>query len=1641
MPGYSALQLVHDGRSTAVFRAVRLSDGKPVVIKLLKDGPPSRETVTRFHNEFQLASSLRLDPVVRVLGFETVLARPAFLMEDFGADALARLCADHPFSQLEALRIGAQAAIALDALHHAGFVHGDVSPHNIVCHADSGVVKLIDFGSARYLSRDHAQALPAGSGLGTLAYMSPEQTGRVNCAFDHRSDLYSLGATLYELLLHRPLFNAGNAAEWFHGHIARQPVPPHQVDPTISKVVSDLVMKLLAKSADARYQSARGLYLDLETCIAAMEADGDPVPFALARRDVPMSLQFSLALHGREDDVARLLLAFTGDPSSAPAFTLVSGAAGIGKTALVEQLRPAAAAANGFFLESRGDPTQRGIPYSALSPCLRELLRQLLTHEAQRLADWKHIILEATGSDAQLLCEFLPEAGLVLGEQPPVEPLPPAESERRFHAVLRRFLGVFGQRGHPLVVFIDDIQWADGASLGFVETLVASEVRHLLIVGACRSTDDLPLYDRLNARGVQLHRLDVMPMHPHAVCTFVAETLQLPVPEAAPLAEALAGKTGGNPFFIKEFLLKLHRDGVLAFDAEAGRYLWDLDAVRAATLTDNLAEHMLAKLSRLPDATLALVKLAACIGGRFPLEVLSQLVNESQRKTGALLHAAVMSGLVVPVRDGISMPEFRTAKNGQPVAGVAYAFSHERIRQSAYGLLDEAQRTLAHTRIGRILDEALTQQARDDQLFAVAGHLNHGAPTANARERRTLCSLNIECGIKATRAGSHEAGFEHFQLALSLLDAGSWYLDRELTFDLHVKLAEAAYITRHYDVLQSTLDAGLARAKTPLERLSLHEVQIQACIAQGQMGQAVDIARLALASAGLRFPSRPRRLHVLAKLMGLRWRLARIDSDTLRSLPKATDPLRLATQRVCWRAASAVMFADPELHALMAFDLTRQALAHGYSSATPWALESVATLYARLMGDVERADQLGRLGIEISEKIGVTASPGRTMHIYSAMVQHWREPLRSTLPSLGHALRACNEEGNHEWGAHASMVRARHALLAGCDLTQLEQEIVRDTALFRSIGHGAMLNHHASTRQVIQNLQGRAARPGRLVGEAYDIEASLPLHLQARDHSLALSVRRNQLLVSYLFGDTAEALELAEHLDAARGSSSAGFYTLPWGLFMTALVWLRAATRSSGAARRRLIARASANLRTLRRLAKINPASYRHKVHLLEAELLRVRGKELEAHLAFDLSIRCAHEHEWVNEAALAHELCGDMHMNAGRTTLARPYLAQAVALYEQWGASAKAEDVKQRFPGALPRAAVGDATARSTQADVDLGLLTKALTTIAGEQVHSRMVASVIRVALELAGAQRGALVLRNPRGEFCVEAEADADGEAKILHSVPVASCPSINQAVVHQVTRTGLGVVVDDARAPGGPMAGLHLDPDVAHRGLRSVLCLPITAGHEGAAELIGVLYLENKHLTKCFTPERFSTLQIICLSAAGRIELSRKAAVDGLTQLFNHDYFQNMLRQEIAVASRHQRHLSIVLCDIDHFKRFNDTWGHQVGDKVLMEVASTLKHKAREGDVVARYGGEEMALILPSTSLHEAVLVAERMRAAIAALQVESGAGPIGVTASFGISTLRHGTSDAASLVREADAALYRSKREGRNRVSGAELAEA
>ena len=1628
LPGYTLDALISSGESFRVIRARRDADRLPVVLKMPRPDAAATDNAAVLRREFEMLRRVEAPGVIRAHALEQRGHLPVLVLEDFGGESLDRLCKRRTLTLEELLTIAVQLAATLAVIHDAGLVHKDVNPSNIVYEPDSGRTKLIDFGLAIDL-RQQRVAAPTTVFDGSLPYLSPEQSGRINRPLDHRSDFYSLGATLYELLLQRPLFPVTEPVEWLHCHIAKQPQAPAAIDPAVPAVLSELIMKLLAKSPDERYQSAAGLQADLQHCLDSLRASGNVLAFPLALRDRVDRLQAPTRLYGRDRERAWLLQRFERAAQGPQEIVLIAGYSGIGKTSLIKQLYRPVTAQRGHLVAGKFEQLHRNAPYSGFAAAMSDLVRQLLTEPEAQLAHWKARLLTTLGGNVRLVTSVIPELELIVGVQPEVPELPPLEAEQRFRRVFLNFIGVFCRPDHPLVMFLDDLQWADNASLRLLD-LLAREGRtpHLLLIGAYRD-NELKAGHPLSRLAERLREQDstsqirLEPLSRRHLTELLADMLSVTPAEVEPLADLIGEKTGGNPFFTTEFLKALQNAGLLQFDRGARRWRWDIGRIRAQQMTDNVVDLMTQKLRQLDASTLTLLELAACVGSRFSPSLLAAVAEMPLRQVNLLLREAVNEGL-------ISLPDAA----GPELEGAVAVFNHDRIQQAAYSLLDEANRCQAHLRIGRLLRQQMTPARPGDQLFEITDQLNLGAGLIDdADERRELCRLNLASGNRAKQAGAYPQALSYLKTGLALLAADAWDSDYELTLELHAEAAEAAYLGGRHEVMERLLETAFGRARTLLDRTKLYRVRISACIARGALPEAIAIAKPVLRQLGHDYPDRPTKARALLRLATLQWRLRNTSVEEIAALPRMTDPEQLAAMSIGASMGGAAMFVQPDLLPMMIIKGVEVSLRHGHSDISLTAYASYGMILAAALGQIERGRAFGEMALALTERLQAKAIAGRVLHVHSALVLPWTAPLRASLDPLRQAHRLCLDHGDFEFAVHAATVYLSNAHDGGVPLGPLADEVAELLAAVRTLNQGPLVHYLECGLQALLNLLGRSKDPSRLRGPVYDMEQRLPEHLAAGDRSLALSARSAQVRLSYHFGDYGTALGLA---DAALPDATThqGMFCGVTELTFDSLVRLTCAADAEPRQRRRLLRQVARNQARLRRCARLNPGNFLNKYRLVQAEQLRLRGRELQAQKRYDESMRLAREQGFIQEEALAAELCGAMHMRAGRRPVGMAYLSEARELYRRWGAQAKVAYLERRFPQLIPAVSSAGTIHAGTLASVDIASLIKALKAIADEQVHSRMVEAIIGTAMEFAGAQRGLLILRDTAGKLCIEAESTVDGgEPRILQSQPVAE-GKLPQALINYVARTQSSIVIDDALQPNGELPGLHLDPFVRERRLRSLLCLPLATGSGAQRELIGMLYLENNHASGVFTQERFDILEMIGIAAAGRLELSRKAAVDGLTELFNHDYFQNLLRQELAGSRRHGRPLALLLIDIDHFKQINDTWGHQVGDQVLRDVAQLLKSNCRLGDTVARYGGEEMAVILPGADRADAELVGERIRAAVESHRCTHAGNTIGVTVSLGLAVLDADTADTAALIGRADVALYRSKREGRNRLS-------
>ncbi|MEJ2426954.1 MAG: serine/threonine-protein kinase PknK [Candidatus Thiodiazotropha sp.] len=809
--------------------------------------------------------------------------------------SLGRFIADDRPGLEESLQITLEVIQGLELLHGRDLVHKDVNPSNIIWNRQTGQVKLIDLGLASSPQLTKAVRLNREVVEGTLNYISPEQTGRISRQLDYRSDFYSLGATLYELATGQPPFAADDAMELVHAHIAKQAVPPHERDPAVPPALSAVIMKLLAKTAEERYQSTYGLRHDIETCLRQLQSGDLETPFNPGEQDVPSTFTLSQKLYGRERETGVLLDAFERISLDGCELVMIGGYSGVGKTALVNELQRPLVEKRGYFATGKFDPLNRSIPYHAFIQAFRELVRQLLSESEYQVQRWRRRLLDSLGQNGQLVISVIPEIEHIIGPQPAIQILPPQESQNRFDLVFQRFIRAFCTSEHPLTLFLDDLQWADSASLRLLELFMGDDgTRYLLVVGTFRDNEvdaahplSLTL-ERIRQSLAVLSEITLLPLALGDIRAIIMDSLHADEQRVAELARICRDKTQGNPFFLIQLLYDLHGKGFLHFDPELGQWGWDAGQIAGARIADSVVDLMVDKIGQLPEASLAALKLAAGIGERFDLKILAIVHEHPESTCVAALSAAVRSGLIYP------MSEHHLSTETSAQESQTYRFLHDRVHQAAYSLIDEGSKPAMHLRIGRLLLQRLESEQQDEQIFTLVNHLNLGeALITDPHERIHLSRLNLQAGQKAKRAAASNAAYGYFSQGITLLPDTAWSEAYELTLSLTEEAAEAAYLCQHYEAMERLIERVLANVHDILQKTKVIRIRILANTARNQLKEAVESGLGFLDDFGIHFP-----LPVTPQTLGTG--LAHIHNilgqrsiDSLSQLPKMTDPRAL----------------------------------------------------------------------------------------------------------------------------------------------------------------------------------------------------------------------------------------------------------------------------------------------------------------------------------------------------------------------------------------------------------------------------------------------------------------------------------------------------------------------------------------------------------------------------------------------------------------------------------------------------------------------------------------------------------------------------------------------------------------------------
>ncbi|MEH2139665.1 trifunctional serine/threonine-protein kinase/ATP-binding protein/sensor histidine kinase [Nostoc sp.] len=1498
--GYHVSKELYNGSRTLVYRANRETDQKSVVIKLMKTAYPSFSELIQFRNQFTIAKNLNLPGIIQTYSLEPYQNGYALVMEDFGGISLKDYLTSDQTRYIASLQEFLLLAIALcntlDILIRHRVIHKDIKPANILINPQTKEVKLIDFSIASLLPRETQILMSPNVLEGTLGYLSPEQTGRMNRGIDYRTDFYSLGVTFYELLTGQLPFKSHDPMELVHCHIAKLPLLVHEINPQIAPVLSSIVNKLMAKNAEDRYQSAFGLQYDLENCLAQLKETGKIVSFPIAQRDVCDRFIIPEKLYGRDHEVETLLKAFDRVTNNQKELMLVAGFSGVGKTALVNEVHKPIVRQRGYFIKGKFDQFNRNIPFSAFVQAFRDLMGQLLSESDVQLSTWKNKILQMLGDQGQVILEVIPELEQIIGQQPPATEVSPSAAQNRFNLLFQKFIQVFTTKEHPLVIFLDDLQWADSASLKLLQLLMSeSGSGSLLLIGAYRNNEVSTTHQlmltlaEIRKANATINNITLAPLSKASLNQFVVDTLSCSDKTAQPLTELVYQKTQGNPFFATHFLKILYEDGLITFNSDRGYWQCDIVAVKALALTDDVVELLALQLQKLPAATQDVLKLAACIGNQFDLRTLAIVSEQSETETAASLWKALQEGLVLPTTEVYKFFQY----NGHDsdlnplncnVQVPIYKFLHDRVQQAAYSLIPGEHKQFTHLKIGQLLLQNTSDSQQEERIFEIVSQLNRGILLiTQPTERQQLAQLNLNAGRKAKEATAYVAAIHYFYSGMQLLTINSWEIAYELTRSLYEEAAEAAFLNNEFDQMESLIQVVIQETTTFLDRVKVYEVKLQAYQVQGQPLRAIAIGRELLAQLGVTLPESVTPPDIQQSVVNTLSTLAGRSIEGLIDLPLMKDPKALVALRIMASIAPAIHQAAPYLFPIIACEEVNLSLKYGNAplSAPGYADFGIVL---NICNQLESGYEFGKLALMLVDRFQAKSVQSMTIFKVAALNQSNKQHICASISLLQESHNIGLETGDFFHVLASMIFKLFYVYLSG---TEVLEVLLANIKAYESnfAKNQRLLNWSSIVCQSIKNLTEYSDNPECLIGENCQEEQLLSALIKENDELTLHIFFLSKLTLSYLFENFPAAVENANQGEQYL-NGGAGMISVPIFYYYDSLSRLAVYSTAEPSQQEQLLLKVSENQEKLQFRAKFAPMNFQHKFDLVEAERHRVLGEKIAAIELYDRAISLAKENKYIQEEASSNELAAKFYLDWGKEKIAQVYMQEAYYCYARWGAKAKTEDLEKRYPQLLAPILQGqhhrlqlnstveassfphqtihtNLSSSSISEALDFATIFKASQVLSSEIELEQLLTTLLQVVMENAGAQKAALLVLQ-EGDLVVEAIASIN-EGVTLVSIPLSTSEGIPITLVNYVKRSLKTVVLHDATAQTDFIG----DSYFMQQQPKSVLCTPML----NQGKLIGLLYLENPLTIGVFTSDRIEVIQLLCTQATISLENAR------------------------------------------------------------------------------------------------------------------------------------------------------------------------
>ncbi|RKZ45182.1 MAG: serine/threonine protein kinase [Candidatus Parabeggiatoa sp. nov. 3] len=1476
LPNYQIVSPIYESANSVVYRGHRKKDNKPVILKMLKQDYPTPAELTRYRQEYEIIHDLDLAGVIKAYGIEKYQNTLVIILDDFGGESLKQLMANQTLSLKAFLPIAIQIADSLGNIHAADIIHKDINPSNIIVNVDTKLLKIIDFGIASRLPRENPTLKNPEQLEGTLAYLSPEQTGRINRSMDYRTDLYSLGITFYELLIGFVPFTATDAMELVHCHLAKTPAPVCEVNPDVPLIVSDIVMKLLAKNAEDRYQSAFGVKADLQKLQLQFAKTAHLEFFQLAQNDFSGKLQIPQKLYGRDGEVNTLLQAFERVSQGTTEMMLVAGYSGVGKTALVRSVHKPMTEKRGYFAAGKFDQFQRNIPYSALTQAFNEFCRYLLMESAETNANWQTKILEAVGNNGQIIIDVIPDLELVIGPQPKVASVGPTEAQNRFQMFFLNFVKALCDREHPFILFIDDLQWVDSASLGLLKSIMLDEeIQHLLIIGAYRDNEVdsshpfMMALSELEKANATINTIELSNLLGGDINPLLQETLNCEAGRAQPLTDLIYQKTQGNAFFTHQFLQTLYFEALLRFDFEQNQWQWDVEQIAAQNITANVVELMANKINKLPSKTSKVLQLAACIGNQFDLPILAIIYEHDKNDTLEVLTTALAEGLIQPLDENYK--HLDVCEKSQ------FKFLHDRVQQAAYALIDEKERHLIHWQIGHLLLKNTPPEALDTHIFDIVNHLNLGMAVVQ-NETQQIVQLNLLAVKKAKLFTAFQAALKYARIATSLLNQDAWQSDYALAFELFKEQAEAEYLTGHHQLAEELVEQLNKHAQSLADQVDAFTLLKNLQATQGKnYAKGLTKGLPILQTAGLNFPKdeAEQQQAITQKLFNIQSNPYHGNLIEVVNLATMHDEIAKLKMKLCMEFWETAFYNGcPNLMLLCGLNLVDLSWQHGNTNESSFGY----LLYGVFLTENENYQSgydFGQLALQIIDKFNDVAMLPKVRNLFCNYINYHRMPFSSNAHFYEQNIQKCRETGEIVFGVWAAIFLIWSHFLKGTPLDEVYQLSEKYLRFVENTNDNKMLKVFQTLRMIILNLQGQTLDKCQLKNAEFEIEDCLA-YWQQNDFlpgSTWYAVLMGQVL--YIHGDYVQAVAIMKrHAQIL----TPGIIMFPFTqyYFYYSLNIAACYEMACSSAQARFIQEIIDNTQKIKLWAENCPDNFQAQYLLVNAERQRIVGEELAAMEGYDQAIISAKKYGLIQLVALANEIAARFWLKKDKLAFAQLYINEAYIAYKQWGATAKVLDLEAKYPQFLaPKTANAIPTGgtiletrmfptSNTSQWLDLNSIMKGAQTLSGEIVLSRLLEKMMHIVIENAGAEKGLLLLPQQNHWF-IEAQGHVDSdEVTVLQSLAIEDSEAVPTNLIHYIVRTKDNVVLSDATIDGN----FTQDAYIVKQQPKSVLAMPLL----NQGQLTGILYLENNLTEGAFTPQRLQVLSMLSSQMAISIENS-------------------------------------------------------------------------------------------------------------------------------------------------------------------------